>query len=122
MQLLSRHNERFEVPKPEQDLISKYYRPPHGDEKGVFVSSTEILQKIGGGMTYLLTSNRLGRAMTALGFVGMRSHSRRGYNVVEYSDKERMMNQSMLAYDACPESEAVAVTASEIFDTNDTIF
>lgn len=122
MQLLARHNERFEVPKPEQELISKFYRPPHGDEKGIFVSSTEILQRIGGGMTYLLTSNKLGRAMTALGFVAVRSHGRRGYNVVEYNDKERLMNQSMLAYDARPESEAMAVTASEIFDTNDTIF
>ena len=121
-QLLSHHNERFEVPKPEQELISKYYRPPRDDERGVFVSSTEILQKVGGTLTYRLTSNKLGRAMTALGFVAVRSHGRRGYNVVEYNDKERLMNQSMLAYDARPESEAVAVTADEIFDTNDTIF
>ena len=122
MQLMARHNERFEVAKPERDLISKYYRLPRKDEKGEFVSSTEILQTIGGTLTLRLTANKLGRAMTALGFKGVRSHGQRGYNVVAYSAEDIKANRSMLAYDAKPETEASAVTASEIFDTNDAIF
>ena len=122
MQLMARHNERFEVAKPERDLISKYYRLPGENERGEFVSSTEILQTIGGTLTLRLTANKLGRAMTALGFKGVRSHGQRGYNVVAYSAEDIKANRSMLAYDAKPETEAAAVTASEIFDTNDAIF
>ena len=122
MQLMARHNERFEVAKPERELISKYYRLPGEGEKGEFLSSTEILQTIGGLLTQRLTANKLGRAMTALGFKGMRSHGQRGYNVVAYSAEQVKANKTVLAYDAKPESEVATVSASELFDTNDTLF
>lgn len=122
MKLVARHNERFEVAKPERELISRFYRVPHEKEHGVFVSSTEIMQNIGGLLTCQLTKNKLGRAMTALGFESMRSHGQRGYVVVEYSGEEIRHNKSVLAYDAKPEEEATAVTGKEIFDTNDAIF
>ena len=88
----------------------------------MFVSSTEILMVVGGNMIQRLTSNRLGRAMTALGFKGVRSHGQRGYNVVAYTDDEKKSNKSVLAYDAKPESEADTVTMDEIRDTFDTLF
>ena len=122
MQLMARHNERFEVPKPEHELISRFYRPPKEGERGEFVSSTEIMQTVGGLLVYRLTMNKLGRAMTALGFVGVRSHGQRGYLVVAYPPEEIKANKSVLAYEAKPESEALTVSAKEIFDTNDTIF
>ena len=122
MKLVARHNERFEVVKAERELISRFYRVPHEKEPGVFVSSTEIMQNIGGLLTCQLTKNKLGRAMTALGFESVRSHGQRGYVVVEYSAEEIKHNKSMLAYDAKPEEEATAVTGKEIFDTNDAIF
>ena len=122
MKLVARHNERFEVAKPERELISRFYRVPQEKEHGVFVSSTEIMQNIGGLLTCQLTKNKLGRAMTALGFESMRSHGQRGYVVVEYSGEEIRHNKSVLAYDAKPEEEATAVTGKEIFDTNDAIF
>ena len=116
MQLLARHNERFEVAKPEHELISRYYRLPKEGEPGVFVTNTDILQTVGGLLTQRLTSNRLGRAMTALGFKGVRSHGQRGYNVVAYTDDERKANRSMLAYDA--ETDPTAVTMEEIMATD----
>ena len=122
MRLMARHNERFEVSKPERELINKYYRLPKENEPGVFISSTEILMVIGGNLTQRLTSNRLGREMTALGFIGVRSHGQRGYNVVAYSPEEIRSNKSVLAYDAKPESEADSVTMDEIRDTFDTLF
>ena len=122
MQLLARHNERFEVAKPERELISKYYRLPRKDERGDFVSSAEILQTIGGNLIPRLTMNKLGRAMTALGFEGVRSHGQRGYLVVAYQPDDIKANRSMLAYDARPESEASAVSVEGVFDTNDTLF
>ena len=120
--LMSRRNGRFEVSKPERELISRHYRPPKENEPGVFVSSTEILMVIGGSLVQRLTANRLGRAMTALGFTGVRSHGQRGYNVVAYSPEEMRSNRSVLACDARPESEADAVTMEEIRDTFDTLF
>jgi hypothetical protein len=60
--------------------------------------------------------------MTALGFKGMRSHGKRGYNVVAYSAEQVKANKTLLAYDAQPESEVATVSASELFDTNDTLF
>ena len=118
MQVLQRHNERFEVAKPELELISKYYRLPREDEHGEFVSNTEIMQTIGGNLMPRLTANNLGRAMTALGFRRMRSHGQRGYTVVAYTADDIKANKSVLAYDAKPESDA----EEEACDTNDTIF
>ena len=101
-ELLARHNERFEVAQPERELISKYYRPPRNDERGEFVSSTDIMQAVGGGLIPQLTRNKLGRAMTALGFERKRSHGQWGYNVVAYTAEEIKGNRSVLAYDAQP--------------------
>ena len=122
MQLMARHNERFEVPKPERELISTYYHLPKPGAPCEFVSSAEILMHVGGALTQRLSSNKLGRAMTALGFVGVRSHGKRGYNVVAYSPEEVRANKSMLACDARPESEAATVTMEEICDTFDALF
>ena len=122
MQLLARHNERFEVAKPERELISRYYRLPKEGEPGVFVTNTEIMLTVGGLLTQRLTSNKLGRAMTALGFQRVRSQGERGYNVVAYTDDERKANRSMLACNARPESDAATVTMEEICDTFDTLF
>jgi hypothetical protein len=52
----------------------------------------------------------------------VRSHGKRGYNVVAYSPEEVRTNKSMLAYDAKPESEVATVTMEEICDTFDTLF
>ena len=118
MQVLQCHNERFEVAKPERELISKYYRLPNEHERGEFVSNTDILMTIGGNLLPRLNSNSLGRAMTALGFQRMRSHGQRGYTVVAYSAEEIKANRSVLAYDARPESDPEEAPR----DTNDTIF
>ena len=115
-QLLARHNERFEVAKPEQELISRYYRLPKPGEPADFVSSAEILMNIGGNLTQRLTTNKLGRAMTALGFRRVRSHNRWGYIAVAYSAEEIKGNQSMLAHDA--ETDPTAVTMEEIMATD----
>ena len=122
MKLVARHNERFEVPKPERELISRFYRVPKEGEPSVFVSSSEILQNVGGLLTHQLSMNKLGRAMTALGFESVRSHGQRGYKVVAFSPEEIKHNKSILAYDATPEENATAITGKEIFDTYDEIF
>ena len=116
MQLMARHNERFEVSKPERELISEYYRLPTEHERGEFVSSAEILMNIGGSLTQRLTTNKLGRAMTALGFRRVRSHNLWGYLVVPYKPEEIKGNRSVLAYDA--EAETLDVTMDDITTMN----
>ena len=66
-------------------------------------------------------SNRIkvGLAMKALGFKRHRSHGRRGYRLVAYKPEEIEMNRRTLAYDARPESEAIA-SDSEEGDRGDT--
>ena len=116
------HNKRFEVPKPEQDLVSKYYRVPAEGEGCVFVSSAEILQTIGGLLINRLTPNKLGRVMKNMGFVSQRSRGERGYNVVAYSGAEITLNRSLMAKEAKPEDEVSAVSHEVLLDAFDTLF
>jgi hypothetical protein len=120
MQVLQRHNERFEVANMEHELISKYYHLPGAHEQGEFVSNAEIMQTIGGNLLPRLTANKLGRAMRTLGFERKRSHGLWGYTVVAYSAEEIKANKSMLAYDA--ESEASLDEQNNNNDRNAGIF
>ena len=115
---LSNHNAAFEVPQIERELISERFRPPHEGEAGEFVTSTYILQSIGGNLVQKLNANKVGRAMTDLGFRRMRSHGERGYVVVAYSAEEIRARKRIKAHDAQPES----APNDDTFDTNDTIF
>ena len=65
-----------------------------------------------------LSANKVGRAMTDLGFRRMRSHGERGYVVVAYSADEVKARKRIKACDAKPD-EAGAV---DTFDAIDTIF
>ena len=116
------HNQQFEVPKPEQELVSKYYRVPTKGEACEFVSATEIMQTIGGLLINRLTANKLGRAMKAMGFVSVRSRGQRGYNVVAYKGADIDMNKTLMAGEAKPENEVSAVSHEALLDAFDTLF
>ena len=115
---LSAHNEAFEAPNLERELISERFRVPGAGETGEFVTSGYIMQAIGGNLSQKLSANKVGRAMTDLGFRRMRSHGERGYVVVAYSADEVKARKRIKAYDAKPD-EAGAV---DTFDAIDTIF
>ena len=103
IQRLSRHNEPYETPNMERDLVCRYFRPPTGAEQGEFMSSTDILLAISGNMIQKLNANRLGRVMADLGYQRMRYHGERGYVVVRYSSEEIMARQRKKAYEAEPD-------------------
>ena len=115
---LSVHNEAFEAPNLERELISERFRVPGAGETGEFVTSGYIMQAIGGNLSQKLSANKVGRAMTDLGFRRMRSHGERGYVVVAYSADEVKARKRIKACDAKPD-EAGAV---DTFDAIDTIF
>ena len=115
---LSGHNAAFETPQIERELISERFRLPHEGETGEFVTATYILQSISGNLVQKLNANKVGRAMTDLGFQRMRSHGERGYIVVAYSADEIKARQRMKACDAKPEDGRT----DDAFDANDAAF
>lgn len=120
--IVQQHNKRFEVAKPEQELVSKYYRVPAKGEACVFVSNSEIMQTIGGLLINRLTPNKLGRVMNNMGFVSQRSRGERGYNVVAYTGADIELNRTLMAQEAKPESEVSVISSETILDAFDTLF
>lgn len=97
---------------------------PRDDERGQFYTATDILQTVGGSPAVRLRVEDIGSAMKALGYQQYRSHGRRGYRVVPYKTEEIESNRTQLAYDARPESEALASdpAAGVTGDTGVTVF
>ena len=118
IQQLSQHNATFETPHTAHELISRYLRKPKPGEPSDFLSATDILQLVGSNPVLKLTTNKIGRAMTDLGFERMRTGSERGYNVVQYSAEEIKARQRMKACDAKPETDG----EDDANDTNDAFF
>ena len=113
IQRLSQHNATFETPHTAHELISRYLRKPKPGEPSDFLSATDILQLVGSNPVLKLTTNKIGRAMTDLGFERMRTGSERGYNVVQYSAEEIKARQRMKACDAKPETAGEDVSCPE---------
>lgn len=112
-ELQSRHNERFEVPQYEHDLILTHYRVPKGGEAGEFVSSGDIMQTISGSLRLDLSENKLGRIMRKLGFVNGRSGNLRGFKVIAYKPEEIQANRRLRALEAV--EDTCALTMEEIY-------
>ena len=94
---LQRHNEQFEVPKKEQELVDIYFRKPVDGELGEFMPVSRALQIIGGNITRELSDRKIGRAFMDLGFRFKRTNTSRGYVVVQRSAveiKERLHLQA----------------------------
>jgi predicted P-loop ATPase len=118
IQRLSQHNAAFEAPRTAHELISRYLRKPIAGEPGEFVTATDILQLVGSNPVLRLTANKIGRAMTDLGFERMRTDQERGYIVVQYSAEEIKARQRIKASDAKPETGG----QDDANDRNDAIF
>lgn len=86
---LSKHNEAFEAPRQEQELIKQIFRVPGPGETGEFITRTGILQAIGWNPALRLNINNIAPAMKELGFPRKRTNSERGYLVCRYSELEK---------------------------------
>ena len=86
---LSKHNEAFEAPRQEQELIRQIFRVPGPGETGEFITRTGILQAIGWNPALRLNINNIAPAMKELGFPRKRTKSERGYLVCRYSELEK---------------------------------
>ena len=91
------HNEQFEAPNLEQELVEVFFYPPANPTQGEFMPVSRALQVIGGYVTVKLSASVLGSAFTKQGFQSMRTKHSRGYIVVQRSGDEIKSRLQMLA-------------------------
>lgn len=96
--VLKKHNSRFEAPELEKELVLTYFRRPLPGETGIFASTAHILSRISGGIRQTLSPTKIGIVMRRAGFEPIRlSSGQRGYRVVEYSPEEIIRNRQATA-------------------------
>ena len=96
---LQRHNQQFEAPKLEHELVDVYFRRPNGFEQGEFMPVSRAMQIISGSLSQKLSDRRLGHAFQDLGFEFRRTNMSRGYIVVQRSVQEIRERMQLLARD-----------------------
>jgi predicted P-loop ATPase len=94
---LSQHNEQFETPQTERELVDLFFRKPMKHESGEFMPVGLAVQIVGGNNAGSLSKEKMGRAFMDLGFDYRRTSSARGYIVVKRSDEERNLYRIQLA-------------------------
>lgn len=88
------HNEKFEVPNPEEELIATYYRRPLLGEVVKFVTTSNIQERINSAIKKPLSLVKIATAMKKMEYPQVRKGSLRGFLVYEYSIDELRVNQS----------------------------
>ena len=73
------HNQQFEAPRLEQELIDLYFRKPTEGETGEFVSVARAMQLISCNLSQKLSSVKIGKAFSELGFRKVRTSHSRGF-------------------------------------------
>lgn len=98
IQQLSQHNQRYETPRPELELVNLYFRKPGPLEQGQFMPVSRIVQMIDSGASIRLNSVLVGRAMRELGFESVKTKGIRGYIVMPRTGAEIVEYQKLMAH------------------------
>lgn len=77
------HNQAFEVPCLERELVQVYFHRPQSGEVGEFLTNAQILSRINTGIRQLLNPTRLGLVMKEEGYRHDRFNGKKGYWVVK---------------------------------------
>ena len=85
---LQRHNEQFETPCTERELVFWYFRPPEKGEQGEFMPVGMAMQIVSGQISAKITKEQIGHAFIDLGFERKTYRNVRGYIVVRRSTAE----------------------------------
>ena len=99
VQQLAQHNQQFETPRLEVELVQQYFRRPKEREPAEFMPVSLALQMVGTGITQKLSTVMIGRAFAELGFERKTSRNVRGYIVVRRSAEEMRSLRSLMAVD-----------------------
>lgn len=102
---VNEHNQDFEVPCLERDLIQTHFRVPIGREPAQFLTNAEILQILTSGHRIMLTMIKVSLQMKKLGFQPQKVGGKRGYRVVVLDNERIELNRRSLAKDSEPPME-----------------
>ena len=94
---LQRHNEAYESPCTERELVFWYFRPPKQDENGEFMPVGLAMQIVSANISQKITKEGIGHAFIDLGFKRKTYRNVRGYIVVRRSLAETESLRSYLA-------------------------
>ena len=83
IRLLSRHNEAFQAPQSELELVDVFFRKPQRPEEGEFMPVSRAMQIVGGNAVCKLSNTLLGQAFSKRGFAHKYRHGVKGYIVVQ---------------------------------------
>ena len=97
IQTLNQHNQKFEAPRMEQELIQLYFRLPTADEHGEFMTASRAMQVMGQGVAQKLSAVGIGRAFKDLGFKRTSYKSVYGYLVIQRTGEEIREIQKTMA-------------------------
>jgi predicted P-loop ATPase len=106
---LARHNEQFETPSLEKELIDQYFRRPEGKEPGEFLPVSMALQIVGANITQKLSTVLLGRAFVEMGYKKQCIKHVRGYVVVRLTADEMKARRHQLAQGGTDGTDETAV-------------
>ena len=97
---LNRHNQKFEAPRLERELVSLHFAHPTAEQHGVFMTASRALQIIGAGISQKLSAVYVGRAFSELGFRKVKVKQCWGYLVIERDGEMIKSLQLRLAMEA----------------------
>ena len=97
IEALNRHNQYFETPNLERELILIHFRRTLPGEAGIFVTTAYILNQINRYIRQPLSPIKVGLLMKQLGFKAIRYAGQRGYRVYEYTGEEIVRNRHAAA-------------------------
>ncbi len=96
----NQHNEAFEAPHLESELVDLYFRIPTEAETGEFVSVARAMQLISCNISQKLSAVKISKAFSDLGFKKHRNKSNRGYIAVIRSSEDIKRYQATIAIEA----------------------
>ena len=99
---LAVHNQAFEAPLIEQELVDVYFRRPKKHETGEYMPVSRAMQIIGGNLSQHVNASRLGQAFRSQGYEYKRTAHSRGYIVVQRDAMEIKERLKMLAEEDKP--------------------
>lgn len=97
LEVLNKHNREFEAPNLERDLILCHFRPTLPHEKGIFITTAQVLREINGCIRQPLNPQKIGMLMKQLGFQAIRYAGQRGYRVIQYTGEEIALKRQAAA-------------------------
>jgi predicted P-loop ATPase len=90
---LNKHNELFQTSRSEYELIDEFFRKPVGDEQGVYLSAAVALQMTGAQAFKEVSTTKLGRAFTSMGYDYKILDGIRRYRVIRRSTAEQQLHR-----------------------------